>query len=187
MKINKIIVILFIIIGILQNSCVCTYYCPGYDTSDKSSISFRLNDSITYISNVNDTVSFIVTDFYADGPSEKRSCYPDVQCCDGAYYSTNKVNGIYIKEENTGCNYRISFCDDKIFESALWHSHIIDGDMSILQNQDTVVAGINYSQVCVVQDLSGERRIDKFILLKYYGVLQFHDKQTGLTWTQLIK
>jgi hypothetical protein len=187
MKINKIIVLLFIIIGIFLNSCVCTYYCPGYDTLDKSGIAFRLNDSITYISNINDTVLLIITDFHADDSIEIRSCLPDVQCCAGAYYSTNSVNGISIKEEFKYCHYIINFCNDKIFDPALWHSHTIDGDMSILQSQDTVVAGINYPQVCIVQDLSGERRIDKFILLEYHGVLQFHDKQTGLTWTQLIK
>jgi hypothetical protein len=186
MKINKIIVILFIIIGILQNSCVHKYYCPGYDISDKRKIPFRLNDIISYVSNINDTILLVVTDFYATEPREIKGFYTTFNCCDGAYYSTSNVYGIYIKEE-ISCNYHINFCTDKIYNPVSWHSHTIDGDMSILQSQDTVVAGISYPQVCIVQDLSGERRIDKFILLEYHGVLQFHDKQTDLTWTQLIK
>jgi hypothetical protein len=187
MKTNRIIIILlFIIVEILQSSCIHTYYCPGYDISDKRGISFRLNDTIAYISNTNDTISLIITDFYADKPSETKGFYTTFNCCDGAYYSTNKVNDIYIKEEDTGCGYRISFCGDKIFNPTSWHPHVIADDMSI-EYQDINVAGIIYPQVSIVQDLSGKRKIDKFILLEYHGVLLFHDKQTDLTWTQLIK
>jgi hypothetical protein len=188
MKANKIIIILlFIIIELLQNSCVHTYYCFGYNISNKQGISFRLNDTITYISNTNDTILLIVTDFYADSPREIKGFYTTFNCCDGAYYSTNKVNGIYIKEEDTGCSYKISFCEDKIFSPISWHSHVIDDDMSIEQVQNADIAGLIYPQVLFAQDLSRKRRIDKFILLEYHGVLQFHDKQTDLTWTQLIK
>jgi hypothetical protein len=44
---------------------------------------------------------------------------------------------------------------------------------------------VNADYVITVNDLSGKRRISSFVKAPYRGIVEFHDKQTGLTWTQM--
>ena len=52
------------------------------------------------------------------------------------------------------------------------------------EESDTVINGLSYRKY-VVRDISGERRIDRYIKLDYRGIIEFHDKSTGLTWKRI--
>ena len=52
------------------------------------------------------------------------------------------------------------------------------------EESDTVINGLSYRKY-VVRDISGERRIDRYIKLDYRGIIEFHDKSAGLTWKQI--
>ena len=159
----------------------CTYHCPGYDINDKNQIPFRLGDTVVYVSNLNDTVIFDVDDFYAEGNSSFKS-FPvmDVFCDPECYYKmTSRSNlKMTIKETETRMM-EICFGEDKPYEQVV--SHIQPKYVSSYSKYEVYS---NNDFIITVNDLSGERNIDSFIKAPFRGIIEFHDKQAGLTWTQ---
>ncbi|MDR3244938.1 MAG: hypothetical protein LBT50_00715 [Prevotellaceae bacterium] len=182
----RIITIFFtlIIIGIVQLSCIFGYDCQGYDVSDKSIVAFRQNDTIVYISDKQDTLRLVVINFYAEDASETKGFYTTYDCRPEAYYSTKESRGISIKEKHTW-DIQIFFCTDKQYD-ILWASEK-SHDLMVEYTQDKEIQGVIYSFVWEVKDMSNQRRIDRFIKVSNHGIIEFHDKITGLTWTQCRK
>lgn len=158
----------------------CTYHCPGYDTNNKNLVPFRLGDSVVYVSNLNDTVIFDVDDFYTEGPSSFKGFAMDVDCCPECYYQmTSRSNlQLTIKETETW-SMEIRFGEDRPYAQVVYHrppryenSHF---EYEVFVNADHVIT---------VNDLSGKRHISSFVKAPYRGIVEFYDKQTGLTWTQ---
>ena len=174
-----------IIIGLVS----CKYECPGYDLNDKSGIAFRLGDSVVYVSNNNDTLTFVVDDFYAEGPNSWRGFAMDIDCSPKCYYEMTSLSNpqMIIKETQTW-KLDISFCNDKLYDNVVFIRNNVtkhDFDYEIIGNyqRDT----ITFYGVIKVNDLSGQRDIDNFMKAINYGIIEFHEKRTGLTWTQIIK
>ena len=163
----------------------CKYHCPGYDTNDKNRIPFRLGDSVVYVSNLNDTVIFDVNDFYADAPSSFTTGFPvmDIECGDKCYYQMISKSNLQltIKETETR-SMEICFGTDKPYTQIVFHR-----PPSYVNSDFKYEVFVNADDVITVKDLSGQRRIDSFIKVPFRGITEFHDKQTGLTWTQIEK
>ena len=160
----------------IVNSCI-TARCHGYDLNDYRYISFRLGDTLTYVSNKSDTIHLVVIDFFSRGYYEFKAP-PDYECNLDTYYQTDTQQGISIKEHImyiTGAR----FCNDKAYLKAGESK-----DDCEKEELDTVINGLSYRKY-VVRDISGERRIDRYIKLDYRGIIEFHDKSTGLTWKQI--
>ena len=174
--------ILLIIIASLGISS-CGYNCSGYDLFDKSVISFRLEDVIVYESNIHDTIKITVTDFYAEGTTKTKGVYTTYECNPQAYYSTSGDDFLVIKEVHKG-RIQVYFCDDDAY-SLLFKSEEKSKNQNVKFTQNKDINGITFSFVWEVEDLSGKRRIDKFIKADSLGIVEFHDKNTGLTWSQL--
>ena len=174
-----------IVIGLVS----CKYQCPGYDLDDKSSISFRLDDSVVYVSNKNDTLIFVVSDFFAEGPNSWRGLAMDIDCSPKCYYKMTALSNsqMTINETETW-KMDISFCDDKPYDNVIFiRSNVVnkDFDYEIIGNYQTDT--ITFYGVIKVNDLSGQRRIDNFMKAVNHGIIDFHDKRTDLIWTQIIK
>lgn len=172
---NYIFIGLLLVICIV-NSCI-TARCPGYDLNDYRYISFRLGDTLTYVSNKSDTIHLVVIDFFSRGYYEFKAP-PDYEYNLDTYYQTDTQQGISIKEHImyiTGAR----FCNDKAYLKADEPK-----DDCEKEELDTVINGLSYRKY-VVRDISGERRIDRYIKLDYRGIIEFHDKSTGLTWKQI--
>jgi len=162
----------------------CKYNCPGYDTTDKSNIPFEQNDTIYYISNANDTIKLLVFNTYFEGASSSRGLAMDYECSPTAYYEAiDDKTGVYIKEQHVRVM-SVFFNKDTEYKNI---SYDIENDMKCKFTTDKKIGEIIYSFVWEVEDLSGNRRIDKFIKVGFHGILEFHDKETGLTWTQIIR
>ena len=166
----------------------CNYQCPGYDLNDKSEISFRLGDSIIYKSNNNDTLIFVVDDFYAEGPNSWRGLAMDIDCSPKCYYKMTSLSNpqMTITETQTW-KLNICFCDDKPYDNVIFIRNNVtkrDFDYEIIGNyqRDT----ITFYGVTKVNDLSGQRNINNFIKAINHGIIEFYEKQTDLTWTQII-
>jgi hypothetical protein len=161
----------------------CKYKCHGYDLNDKSVISFRLDDNVVYVSNNNDTLKFVVDDFYADGPFSFRGLYMDVECRPECYYKMTSLSNpqMTIKEAQTW-NLEISFCEDQPYKNVI---HGVNEDFRYEDLGNFPIDTITYYGVVKVYDLSGQRRIDSFMKAIEHGIIEFHDKQTDLTWTQI--
>ena len=158
----------------------CKYSCPAYDGSDKSIISFRQNDTITYISSANDTIKLLVFNAFFEGESSWRGLAMDYECVPEAYYEAlDNKTGIYIKEQDASL-ISVSFCEDTPYKGLFDQEH----DMKCVPCATKEIGENVYPCVWEVEDLSGQRRIDKFIKVDFHGILEFHDKATGLTWTQ---
>lgn len=173
---RKYIFISLLLVMCIVNSCI-TARCPGYDLNDYRYISFRLGDTLTYVSNKSDTIHLVVIDFFSKGYYEFKAP-PDYECDLDTYYQTDTKQGISIKEHImyiTGAR----FCNDK--------AYLRDDepkDDCEKEESDTVINGLSYRKYVVI-DISGERRIDRYIKLDYRGIIEFHDKSTGLTWKQI--
>jgi len=173
-KLVFIIVIFYICF--VHTSCRMGYICSGYDLSDKSLIPFRFNDTIIYVSNMNDTLILLVTDFYASQGYERKGFYTTYECISSAYYFTNENNGISIKENDNSRDVIVTFCNDKKYD-LIWQSLTIDNDYHIEFDKDVVM--------WKVTDLSGQRRINKFIKVANRGITEFYDHHTSLIWRQI--
>jgi hypothetical protein len=191
MKKNIIIKITFLFcIIIILFSCKFTYHCDGYDISNKFIISFREGDTITYVSNHNDTMKLYVNYTFFEGPSSFKGFGMDYECHPLALYTTSKdsITNIYLKEQY---DYRISiiFIDDLPynFPSGIYRNFEQAGDASGTFEVEKEINGVKHKYVWEVEDLSQNRRIDKFTKVSNHGIIEFHDKDTDLTWTQLIK
>ena len=170
------------IICVSLSSCKPSFVCPGIDLSllDRKDISFRLNDSIYYSSNTNDTLLFIVVDFNVEEPILLKG---EKECYYSASYTTNEINGISISESSLF--WTVSFGNDKEYDFPWW-TGIVENDNKCQYTENKEFDGVIYSFVFEAEDLSGNRRIDRFVKVANHGIIEFHDKVTGLTWTQVI-
>jgi len=175
----------FIIVAIMSvslSSCKTKFVCPEFDVSllNKEEISFLLNDTIYYSSNTKDTLMFIVVGFNVEDPilfrKEKACYYP-------ASYTTNEINGISINEKSAF--WCVSFGNDKEYNFP-WLTGIVENDNKSYFAENKEYNFVVYSFVLEVEDLSGNRRIDRFIKVANHGIIEFHDKTTGLTWRQIM-
>jgi hypothetical protein len=160
-------------------SCI-TAKCPGYELNDFRVISFRYGDTLTYVSNQLDTIHLIVNDFHCKG-SYEFSSYPDYECDFDTYYQTDIKNDISIKEHIT-YGMSVQFCKDNEYKINSGN-YIKKGDYE-MEVLDTVFNGIS-CQKYFVKDLSFNRRINTFVKVDFCGIIEFHDKVTGLTWVQI--
>jgi hypothetical protein len=180
---------LFCIIIILL-SCKYRYYCDGYDISNKTIISFREGDTIIYVSNHNDTMQLYINNSFFEGPSSFEGFAMDYECFPLAYYITSKdsMTNIYIKEQD-GSRMFVLFMDalPYNFPTGIYRNFEQAGDTNGTFEIEKEIRGVKYKYVWDVKDLSKNRRIDRFIKVSMHGILEFHDKNTDLTWTQLIK
>jgi hypothetical protein len=170
----------------------CKYYCPDFDINDKSIISYRNGDSITYISNLNDTIKLEVIDFYAESDNYFRGfLIMDYVCAPpGAYYltSTDKVVNIFFQEQVVGYDLKVSFGDDALFNLPFFdNGREKPNGMSLVFIEEISINEDLYQNAWLVADLSKRRRIDQFVKATSYGIIKFHDKTTDLTWTLLRK
>jgi hypothetical protein len=153
-------------------------------------ISFREGDTITYVSNHDDTMKLYINYAFFEGASSFEGFGMDYECFPLAYYITSKdsMTNIYIKEQD---DYRIVvlFIDDLPynFPTGVHRNFEQAGDASGTFEIEKEIKGIKYKYIWEVKDLSKNRRIDRFIKVGMHGILEFHDKNTDLTWTQLIK
>jgi len=160
-------------------SCI-TARCPGYDLNDFQLISFRNGDTLTYVSNQLDTIYLIVTNFYSKGYYEFSS-YPDYECDLDTYYQTDIKNEISIKEHIT-YGMSVQFCNDNEYKIAL--GNYTKKDDYRVEVLDTIFNDISCKKY-LVEDLSYNRRINKFVKVDFCGIIEFQDEATGLTWVQI--
>ena len=158
-------------------SCI-TAKCPGYDLNDFRLISFRYGDTLIYISNQLDTIHLIVNDFYSKGYYEFSS-YPDYECDLDTYYKTDIKDDISIKEHIT-YGMSVQFCSDNEYKiTSGYYTKKGDYEMEVSDTVFNDISGKKY----LVKDLSFKRRINTFVKVDFCGIIEFHDKVTGLTWT----
>jgi hypothetical protein len=177
MKTKSFKYLIIAVLSVILNSCKQNY-CQ-FDLSDKGFISFRLNDTVYYNSNTNDTLILVIIDFCTEDEVSGYHCYA------GASYATNECNGISIKESTIFLDSLVTFGKDKGYD--LLSSQEIKNDFRQHFSENKQINGVTYSGVLEVEDLSGNRRIDRFTKVNYHGIIELHDKITDLTWHQILK
>ena len=91
----------------------------------------------------------------------------------------------YIRESTFSPDSQVTFGKDKGYD--LFSASEVKNDLRQHFTENKQINGITYSGVWEVEDLSVKRRINRFVKVDYHGIIEFHDKQTGLTWTQVNK
>lgn len=194
MRIKLLDSLLFLVswLFIMLTSCRMPRYCYGFDLQNHKDIAFRKNDTITYYSDnlgTKDSLILCVSDFFYTEPYEysEMSIMPDYECCPEAYYQTDEITSISIREHISGCNeMSVQIGNDSYSFSLGYRDSVLT---------DTVGTNycITYSFVMIDQnkyycwtlnDLSGTRRFDSFKKMEYRGIIEFHDKKTGKIWKQ---
>ena len=150
-----------------------TMYCDGYDLSDFRAISYRKGDVLTYVSDKSDTIDLEVTKFYNRGPYTEK-VYMDTECEMDIYYQTETKNDISIKEHYLSLSIyevKVQIGKDKdfFFNSCNSNSEILD----------TVYNG-KHCWMFIKKDATS--RFSRVVRMEYRGIIEFHDKVTGLTW-----
>lgn len=182
-------VFLFMILLIVISSCRVTRFCEGFDLNDHRDITFRNNDTIKYYSDnleTIDSIVFVVSDFYSSAASEETviTIYPDYECNIEAYYQTNEINGISIREYLGEHTVEVQIGNDSYSYGLVRYSqdHTItyESDYSILYS--FVEENGEKQYYWTLTDLSGKRRFDSFTKMENMGIVEFHDKQTGKRW-----
>ncbi|MDR0789438.1 MAG: hypothetical protein LBO06_01440 [Bacteroidales bacterium] len=129
----------------------------------------------------------VVNEFYAEQESMFKGLYMDYECEPQAYYIAGGDSSMnfFIKEQHDW-EIQVSF-GQEVNYTFPWRasSVIVENDMSMFYENGKEIRGRVYQYVMEVKDKSNRRRIDKFIKVGYYGILEFHDKETNLTWVQL--
>ena len=183
-------VFLFMILLIVISSCRVTRFCEGFDLNDHRDITYRNNDSIKYYSDnleTIDSIVLIVSDFYGTDASEETviTIYPDYECFYEAYYQTNEIDGISIREYLGDHAVEVQIGNDTYSYGLVRYSqdHTItyESDYSIYYSY--VVENGEKQYYWTLNDLSGNRRFDSFTKMENMGIVEFHDKQTGKRWT----
>ena len=192
MKTKHFFTLLFIVslLSIVFTSCRMTLYCYGFDLQNYKDLSFRNNDTITYFSDnlgTLDTLVLCVSDFFYTEPYEftEITIAPDYECCPEAYYQTDEIASISIREHLIECNEMAVQIGDDLY--SLYLSHFDH------TNTQTYTSGysVTYFYVTIdeekqfgwkVSDTSGNRRFDSFTKMEYRGIIEFHDKKTGKIW-----
>lgn len=182
----------FLLIYLLTHisSCIIPRYCEGFDLSDRKNITFRINDTIIYHSDhlgSKDSLVFIVSDFYCTGASEwiDITIAPDYECYDEAYYETNSIEGILIREYLFGKEMEVRIGND-VYSSfylgyyTTTHAETCGSDYNITYSY--VMIEDTKCYCWTLNDLSGTRRFDSFTKMENKGIVEFHDRQTGKLW-----
>ena len=183
-------VFLFMVLLIVIASCRVTIYCDGFDLNDHRDITFRNNDTIKYYAyNIEtmDSIVFVVSDFYSSAASEETivTIYPDHECDIEAYYQTNEIDGISIREYLGDHAVEVQIGNDTYSYGLVRYSqdHTItyESDYSIIYS--FVVKNGEKQYYWTINDLSGNRRFDSFTKMENKGIVEFHDKHTGKHWS----
>lgn len=192
MKTKHFFTLLFTVslLSIVFTSCRMTRYCYGFDLQNYKDLAFRNNDTITYFSDnlgTLDTLVLCVSDFFYTEPYEftEITIAPDYECCPEAYYQTDEIASISIREHLIECNEMAVQIGDDLY--SLYLSHFDH------TNTQTYTSGysVTYFYVTIdeekqfgwkVSDTSGNRRFDSFTKMEYRGIIEFHDKKTGKIW-----
>jgi hypothetical protein len=128
----------------------------------------------------------LVFNTYFEKETSYRGLAMDVECNPQAYYEASEdATSFYIKEQHDW-QMSISFCEDNPY-TFLLYTFEKENDMKCVRETNKEIEGIIYPFILEVEDLSGQRRIDRFIKVDACGITEFHDRSTGLTWTQKIK
>ncbi|KWW24045.1 MAG: hypothetical protein F082_2021 [bacterium F082] len=178
------------LLSILFTSCRLPRYCDGFDLQNHKDIAFRNNDTITYFSDnlgTKDSLILCVSDFFFTEPYEftEISIAPDYECCPEAYYQTNEIASVSIREHLIGCrDMEVQIGNDLYSFTLGYFDHI---DTSTYTTGISVISfyvTINEEKLFCwkVSDTSGNRRFDSFTKMEYKGIVEFHDKQTGKIW-----
>ena len=173
---------IYVLVLIILTSCV-TIRCPGFDDNDRSQLSYRAGDSLCYVSNQHDTINLVVTTYHNSGPYEVKSV-PDYVCSVDAYYVTSSYQGLCIQEhlkDVVPCP--VKFGNDPEYD--VQYLSEVNGDFKATI-QDTTYHDMSCLK-CDVEDLSGKRRISRYVKMEFLGIIEFFDKTTGLTWKLIEK
>ena len=161
----------------------CKHSCTGYNQADKSIIPFKANETITYVSDAGETLNLLVKNVYYEADKTWTGKSTDIDCQPKAYYEASDNQSDISLKELHNWDISITCCKDAPYQ---FHLRISEEEDNFrcrhLRNKE--IGGKIYASVWQVEDLSGKRRIDKIRKAAYHGIIEFHDKNTGRTWTQ---
>jgi hypothetical protein len=125
----------------------------------------------------------LVFNEYFEGATSWRGLAMDVDCSPQSYYEAlDRETNMYIKEQHDWQLYAF-FGNDAPY-TFHFRTHEKANDLKCICTVNKAIAGNVYPLVMEVEDLSGQRHVNKFIKVDFYGILEFQDKITGLTWKQ---
>ena len=188
LKIKNMNRLTLIVLGILLTSLYsCKYDCPGFSDKDLHWVPYNLSDTLKYVNN-NDTIEFVVINFYKNPPTSFYGLAMDIAYNESAYYSTNKIPlyGYKLEEKyelkNT-INMNINVTDNDIFVFNPY-SFLDNDSIKISFHSDTLINNVNYSQVYVIKKdtMTLNPRISEVIKSVNKGIIQFYDFSTKKKW-----
>jgi len=177
-KISIFLISLIIISG-------CDYPCPGFDKELLNWMPYNLNDELVYINQYNDTLKFIVDAKEVSPPYETSRKNRDY-CESHVSFNIREVlqpyinvifSNIYQLEDN------ITIATEIDVENSSGYCYIetnnLDNDI-----KELTINNVEYKTIILEKDtLKYDDKIWKIIIAKNYGIIQFHDRETGNIWT----
>jgi len=117
----------------------------------------------------------------------------DYECRTKAFYTTAMDDRFRLSVKEISESYYYSFMAGGELANEIYFCETdvycfktrSDTDLEMLNFDELEIDGYTYKSVTQVNDLSGKRRITSFIKVAYFGIIQFYDSESELTWTQL--
>ncbi len=163
----------------------CKYNCPGFDEKLLSWMPYEENDTITYISQQNDTITFQINKYSVSNSYETTRKNRDYCASDASFYTIDnegKVCGVgtWISMDNNKTNINVSVnINNNKGEIDKTVKNITDAVETLSIN------GKQYDEVLIFEQdtIKQDDEIWKIILANNYGIIQFYDRVTGYIWT----
>ena len=165
----------------------CKYHCPEVPDSELIYVPYNLNDTIKY-SNNNDTIEFIVIDYYKTKKHTAKTGLPvmDLWCEEQANYKTGKNSLIdcYIREMYDAYElFKVEFNDNDTFNFSL-HDTSQFGNGIISQEYDSQkdINGRTYHNCFTLTKNEQSNLIWKIIKVDSFGIVEFYHQDYAEPW-----
>jgi len=161
--------------------------CDGFPDSELKWIPYKINDTIKY-SNNNDTIEFIVEQFYKSEPISERGGFFDweIFCYIEAYYYTSKAKNDYQIKENcdNGNSMRIEITENDFFYFELYSRESFLDTIKLEYFEDTLINSKSYKEVFLItkDTIHYSPKIAWIIKASDKGIVEFYDFELKKTW-----
>lgn len=180
-----------VLLGSLMVISSCKYETDGFPDDLLSWIPYEIGDTLSYISE-DDTIEFIVDDFFKTGYDSFRGIAMDVEWFFEGYYVTNtlplgyQIKEKYASDENYDLNsMRIWLSPNDLFYFNEFNNTSINDSIRVHRISDTTIYSRNYIDVFLLEKvfMKSEENIEWLLKSSEDGIIQFYDKKTKRKWT----
>ncbi|GAB4287483.1 MAG: hypothetical protein Kow0068_13280 [Marinilabiliales bacterium] len=188
---NKIKILLLFVIVILMNSCKIE--CPSFDKSLLTWFPYEVGDQLMYTNQHNDTLIFSVKSKNLSESYKEKKRFEDECISDAVFYlsddfSTIAYSQYYFTIDYDESGITIKYNIELLISDNVYCSGSGSSDIECCLDTITINNRLYQEAVIIERDtINFSDEIWKVIVANNYGIIKFHDRETGYEWTLVNK